>query len=254
MPLPLVTDSLDAIPEAARGAYAEKDGKFVLDAAIEDTSGLKAANAALKREKDALKARAAVLGDRTPEEVQADLEFAAQQREKAARDAGDFESLKTQLVTATNAEKAKLQERIAKVEKKLFDVLGSSVAERAITAKGIKAKVLLPHVLPYIKIVEHDGEYAAQVVDDAGKPRIADGQATPMTIEQLVDEFVANPDFAGIVPASGASGGGARNDGSGRGAAGEVVLTNEQAKDPIAYRAAKARAEKLGIPSVTIRG
>lgn len=246
MPLPLVTDSLDAIPEAARGAYAERDGKFVLDAAIEDTAGLKAKNAELIAKNKSLAARAAIIGERTPEEVAADLEFAAKQREKAAKDAGDFESLKAQLVTATKAEKEKLQARITQVEKKLFDVLGSSVAERAITAKNIKAKVLLPHVLPYIKIVEHDGEYAAQVVDDSGNPRIADGQATPMTIEQLVDEFVANPDFAGIVPASGASGGGARNDGAHGGRGGMVIIPKDAT--PQVYRHMKADAEKRGVP------
>ena len=245
MPLPLIADSLDAIPEAARGAFVERDGKFHLDATIEDTSGLKAKTAELFAKLKTATARAALIGDRTPEEVQADFEYAAQQREKAAKDAGDFESLKTQLVTATNAEKAALTAKITKVEKKLFDVLGSSVAERAITAKGVKAKVLLPHVLPYIKIVEHDGEYAAQVVDDAGKPRIADGQATPMTIEQLVDEFVANPDFAGIVPASGASGGGARNDGGQRGVGGVVIIPKDAT--PQVYRRMKDDAEKRGV-------
>lgn len=246
MPLPLVTDSLDAIPEAARGAFVERDGKFHLDATITDPSAaLTAKNAELIARNKQLAARAAVIGERTPEEVTADLEFAAAQREKAAKDAGDFESLKTQLVTATNAEKAKLTARIEQVEKKLFKVLGSSVAERAITDKGIKAKVLLPHVLPYIKIVEHDGEYAAQVVDDAGKPRIADGQATPMTIEQLVDEFVANPDFAGIVPASGVSGGGARNDGGQGGRAGVVIIP--KGSSPQVYRRLKEDAEKRGV-------
>jgi hypothetical protein len=246
MPLPLIADSLDAIPEGARGAYVERESKFYLDAAIEDTSGLKATNAKLIAEKRALAARVAVLGERTAEEVTAELDYAASQREKAAKDAGDFDSLKTQLVTATNAEKAVLNARIAKIETKLFNVLGSSVAERAIAAKGIKAKVLLPHVLPYIKIVEHDGEYAAQVVDDAGKPRIADGQATPMTIEQLVDEFVANPDFAGIVPASGMSGGGARNDGSQRGSVGVVIIPRDAS--PQTYQHMKADAEKRGVP------
>lgn len=247
MPLPLIADSLDAIPEGARGAYAERDGKFHLDAVLDAPSAaLVAKNAELIAKNKTLSARAAVIGERTPEEVTADLDYAAKQREKAAKDAGDFESLKTQLVTATNAEKAVLNAKITKIETKLFNVLGSSVAERAIVAKGIKAKVLLPHVLPYIKIVEHDGEYAAQVVDDAGKPRIADGQATPMTIEQLVDEFVANPDFAGIVPASGASGGGARNDGTATGRGGLVTIPKDAT--PQLYRRMKDDAEKRGVP------
>lgn len=43
MPLPLVADTLDAIPEPLRSAYVEKDGKYHLDADVPDVSGLKAA-------------------------------------------------------------------------------------------------------------------------------------------------------------------------------------------------------------------
>lgn len=50
MPLPITADSLDAIPEPLRGAYVPKDGKFVLDAEIEDVSPLKAKNTQLMDE------------------------------------------------------------------------------------------------------------------------------------------------------------------------------------------------------------
>lgn len=52
MPLPIVTDSLDSIEEGKRSVYVERDGKFYLDAEIEDVSGLKSA---LKKEREALK-------------------------------------------------------------------------------------------------------------------------------------------------------------------------------------------------------
>jgi hypothetical protein len=41
MALPTVTDSLDAIPEPLRAAYIEREGKFHLDADIEDVTPLK---------------------------------------------------------------------------------------------------------------------------------------------------------------------------------------------------------------------
>lgn len=50
MPLPLVTDSLDAIPEAARAVYVERGGKYHLDAEVEDVSPIKAKNAELLNE------------------------------------------------------------------------------------------------------------------------------------------------------------------------------------------------------------
>jgi hypothetical protein len=42
MPLPLVADTLDAIPEPLRSAYVERDGKYHLDAEVEDVAPLKA--------------------------------------------------------------------------------------------------------------------------------------------------------------------------------------------------------------------
>lgn len=55
MPLPLVADSLDAIPEAARGAYVNRDGKFHLDTEVEDVTPLKAKNVQLMDETKAEK-------------------------------------------------------------------------------------------------------------------------------------------------------------------------------------------------------
>jgi hypothetical protein len=51
--LPLQVDKIEDVPEAARGAYVQKDGKYVLDAEIpqpEDVGGLRSA---LQKERDA---------------------------------------------------------------------------------------------------------------------------------------------------------------------------------------------------------
>jgi hypothetical protein len=93
-PLPIVADSLDKVPEPARGAYVQRDGKFYLDAEIEDTSGLKSKNAELLGKLTAAQQRAALLGDRTPEQIQADFELASKAREQKAKESGDFEELK----------------------------------------------------------------------------------------------------------------------------------------------------------------
>jgi hypothetical protein len=50
MPLPLAVDDIATVPEAARGAYVQRDGKYHLDAAVEDVGGLKSA---LQKERDA---------------------------------------------------------------------------------------------------------------------------------------------------------------------------------------------------------
>jgi hypothetical protein len=68
--------------------------------------------------------------------------------------------------------------------------------------------VLLPHILPFIKVTEQDDDFTAQVVDAKGNPRIADGQATPMTIAQLVEQFKADEAFGVAFAPSGAAGAG----------------------------------------------
>lgn len=213
-----------------------------------DIQGLKSKNAELIRREKAARERAAVLGDRTPEEVQADLEFAAKAREEKARAEGNFEALKQQLIQQHTAEREKLASRTTKVEGKLYDVLAKREAEAAITAAGGNPKVLLPHILPFIKVTEQDDDFTAQVVDAKGNARIADGQATPMTIAQLVESFKADETFGVAFSAGTAAGSGARNESGTRTQNGAIVISATDAKDVQKYRAARERAMKAGVP------
>lgn len=211
-----------------------------------DIAALKAKNAELIGKNKTLAERAKVIGERTPEEVAADLDFAAKAREEKARAEGNFETLKAQLIQQHTTEREKLTGRTKKVEGKLFDVLAKREAESAITAAGGNAKVLLPHLLPFIRVAEQDDDFTAQVVDAKGNPRIADGQGTPMTIAQLVELFKADDAFAPAFAASGASGSGARNESSGRG--GSVTVLIPKNATPQEYRRMKEDAEKRGVP------
>ena|SRR3990167_6159815 len=236
MPLPLIADSLDTIPETARGAYAKgADGKFRLDAEIEDTAGLKANNAALKKEKDALAKRVAVLGDRTTEQVIADFEFAAKAREDAAKASGNYEELK------------RIQaEELKKRDAMIFDLTARTAADDAITAAGGKVKKLRDIVLKHVRVLTVHGVPTATVVDAKGQPRIKDGQGTPFTLNDLVEELKADDDYANDFAASGASGSGARNEGGALGRGGIVIIPKEASTAE--YRRLKAEAEKAGRP------
>jgi hypothetical protein len=76
MPLPLVADSLDAVPEPLRAAYVERDGKFHLDAEIEDAAPIKAKAAELLNETKAER--------RKRQEAEQRLAALEQEREAAA--------------------------------------------------------------------------------------------------------------------------------------------------------------------------
>ena len=119
--------------------------------------------------------------------------------------------------------------------------------EAAIVAKGGNPKILLPHILPHVKVTEQDDDFTVLVVDAKGKPRIADGQATPMTIDQLVDAFKTDETFGAAFAASGAAGSGARGGGGGPGGGAGTVLIPKDAS-PQEYRRLKAEAEKAGRP------
>jgi hypothetical protein len=241
-------DSADAIPEAIRESAIEtKDGKFVAYDPSENAelTGLKAKNAELLTKFKTAQQRASIFGDRTPEEIQADLDLAAKTKTDKARAEGDFEALKKQLLEQHTNEITKVSTRTKKVEGKLYDVLAKREVEAAITAAGGNPKVLLPHVLPFIKVTEQDDDFTAQVVDAKGNPRIADGQATPMTIAQLVDQFKADEVFGIAFAASGAAGSGARNNG---GPAGGAAVVIPKDADTQTYRRMKEDAEKRGVP------
>lgn len=242
MPLPIVVDSLDTVPEAARGAYVQKDGKFTLDAEIEDTTGLKSKNSELIAKNRTLAARAAIIGERTAEEIQADFDLAAKAREQKAKDEGNYEELKR----LQALEIAKKDEALKARDERIYNLVAKQGATEAIVAAGGKPKKLLGEVLKSIKVVEVGGELVAQVVDVKGNPRIVDGQGTPMTIAQLVDTFKADDDYAVDFAASGASGGGARNEGSPANRGGVVIIPKNA--EPAEYRRLKADAEKRGVP------
>lgn len=242
MPLPITVDSLDAVPEGARGAYVQKDGKFTLDAEIEDVSGLKAKNTDLINRNKSLTDRAKIIGERTPEEVQADFDLAAKAREQKAKDEGNFEELKR----LQALELAKKDDALKSRDERIYNLVAKQGATEAIVAAGGKPKKLLGEVLKSIKVVEQGGELVAQVVDAKGNPRIVDGQGTPMTIAQLVETFKADDDYAVDFAPSGANGSGARNEGAAGRGAGVVVIPKDAT--PQEYRRLKADAEKRGVP------
>jgi hypothetical protein len=127
MPLPVAVESLDAIPEAARAAYVEKDGAFVLDVELEDTSGLKSA---LQKEREAAKA-----ATRAAKELEARL--AAFETEKAATAAGlTSEKLKEIEQQVAERIRGEYEPKLAKAQE----------AEARSRSNALKA-ALAPHVV-----------------------------------------------------------------------------------------------------------
>lgn len=231
MGLKAVVEDLETIPEAQRELYKEQDGKYVLDAEVDDhpaVRGLKSAHERVKEEERKARERLKQFGDVDPERVQQMLRDAEEREQERAKKAGEFDQLKSQLVEKHQAELKKATERGGVIERALHHALAESVAVQEIAKAKGSTKLLLPHVLKQIKIVEDESatepaaRFRAVVVDSKGNPRVGDAQGTPMTIAALIAEFRENQDFAGAFQGSGASGSGAAGSDRPAGPAGTV--------------------------------
>lgn len=220
MPLQLIVDSLDTVPEPLRPNYVKADdGKFRLDLdGYEDPSNLKSA---LQKEREAAKAatkqaKAWVDLGKTPEEISALLAKQAQEEEAALKGAGQWDKLKGQMLDQHKAELSKRDDALTKARARLERHLVDAQAVAAIAAhKGVSA-LLLPHVKAAVKVVEDGDELVVRVVDAAGNPRV-NAKGEFLSIADLVGEMRQDAVFGRAFEPSGATGGGSKDTpGAGR--------------------------------------
>lgn len=239
MPLDLIVDSIDSVPEALRGEYAEKDGKFHLNVnGLEDTAGLKSA---LKKERDAAAAagkQAKALADKvaswerlgkTDLEVQEMLDNAEKARLEALAKSGDRDALLADTRDKAAKALAKEMEKWGAEKSSLESELNlarsserSAIVETKVNTALVKAKAteegldLLTERLGKRIVVETvDGERTIKIMQADGKTLMAgndkDGGAT---FDDLVRE--ATEKWPSLFQGSGAGGGGkSSKDGSG---------------------------------------
>lgn len=255
MPLAAVVDSIDAVPEALRGEYAEKDGKFYLNIegvdnhhAVANLKGAlgkeRAANKGLKDLKDKYEA----LG-LSHEEI-ADLisknEAAAAE---ALRKKGDVEGILKQHQTKWEKEKGELTAaldgantaaRVAIVDASITTGLNKAKA----TAEGM---MLLPSILGKrvdLKIV--NGKPAYKILNTDGEPMAGTAPDGLATYDDLIAE--AKKLFPSLFEGSGAGGGGSPHKAAGGN--GAVSMT----KAEFDALSAKDRAAKATQPGFKIVG
>lgn len=234
MPLPLIADSLDAIPEAVRGEYARtEDGKFRLSIdGYEDPAAMKGALQKERAARAAAEKAAKTWADMgyTPEQIAEMADSARKAEETRAEKAGEWDKLRAQLndrhaadlkkaAADTDAARQVADGFRARLERQLID---SSAISAIAAAQGVP-DLLLPHVRQAVRAVEEGGEYVVRVVDARGDPRV-NGKGDPLSVAELVAEMREHPVFARAFGPSGATGGGA----SGAGAKGGKTMTRTQ--------------------------
>ena len=219
MPLPAAVEKLDVIPEAQRSFYKQDGQRFVLDVeGAEDVfaAGLKKNRDEILVDRKRLADQLAKLKDVDPEEYQRLKAASAEAEETKQKAAGNFDTLKAQLIEKHNGDMTKVQAELDADRGFIRETLADSVASKEIAALEGNVKLLLPHVLRQIKVERGaNGKWGAVVVDAEGNARISNAQGKPMTIAELVAEFKASDEYAIAFKGSGASGSGASGSGNG---------------------------------------
>lgn len=192
-------ETFDKLSDGVKAEYivnaANADEYSLQVDGLEDAGELRRAK---QREQDAAKAEK-IRADK----AESDL---AELRRTSARGTGDVAALeaswKQQAEDRENAAKGETK----KVKAQLAKVMRDDVAHQIATRISPKPAIILPHILNRLKAeIPDDGDPLTRVLDKDGKP-------SALSISQLEQEFVSNPDFAGIIIASRASGGGASGD------------------------------------------
>lgn len=218
-------DQFDSLPPEQQKLCSEKDGKYTFE--FETPTEV----LGLKKNKDQLladlaKARADLKAfDGVDREKYDELVQAQAEAERAALEGkGQWQVLEQQLKDAAAQREKQLidthtkdvKERDDRI-KSLSDALEAKLVDAEVVAalsKQTKAvKLLEPHVKSRVKVFNEDGKFTAKVIDKDGNPRIGDTQGTPMTIDQLVEELKADPEFLRGFDGNTVGGGGAINDG-----------------------------------------
>lgn len=239
---------VDALPEALRGLYIEKDGKFVLDADVEDVGGLKSALGKERTSRETLEKTLAdlrkALGDADPVKAREAYDTLLKLDDGKLLSEGKHEEWLTARTKRMREDfEGKLKEtgdKLTTAEKRLAEL----VIDNELRAVASTKKVRDTAVDDFLE----RGRKVYKLVDGKAVPHKADG-----TVEYGKDgKAMSMAEWAdGIVTAAphlfeGSSGGGAQNGGAGGRGGGAHTITREQARDRTAYKAASDAAAKAG--------
>jgi hypothetical protein len=246
MALQLVVDSLDGIPDALKGEYAEKDGKFHLNVdGIEDTSGLKSA-----LDKERTKARDfekkvkrwEALG-KTDEEISkllADHEEAAR---KKAESEGDFDKVLKQHQDKWAKEKGDLERELTAARtSERGAIIGTGVLA-ALTKAGATEEGLdlLPDRLSArVNPETVDGKRVLKIMQADGEtPMAGSGKDGLATLDDLVKEAASK--WPSLFKGTGNSGSGKEPGKGGFGNSGKTITRADWEKMSPAEKQSKHR-------------
>lgn len=251
MPLALVVDKIDTVPEAQRALYVEKDGKHHLDVTglpvVEDVSGLKNA---LNSEREAAKAAKAQISawqklGKTPEEIEGMLQSEREKAEQAALKAGKFDEVlqnklgeqKKQYDTVVETATKQRDSALSVARTAIINTqVGGALVKSKATAEGID--LLTERLGKRVKLeFGEDGSHTLSLLAADGTPMYGpDGK--PATFDDLVKE--AAKQYPSLFEGTGNGGGGKPPNNAGGTGAKTITRKDFDALSPL-ERAAKIK-------------
>ncbi len=245
MALALTVDKIDSVPEALRGEYTEKDGKFHLnvdglDAAYVPRTALQTANNEAATRRHQLAAWEKI--GKTPDEIAALVAAADTDATEKAKKKGDFDGILKQHSDKWAAREAELtkseSEAKAAARAAIVDasVLGT-LANYKTTQEGVD--LLTERLGRRVQLEFVNGKPAHKIMQaDGVTPMAGSGSDGLATYDDLVKEAVKT--WPSLFEGTGAGGSGAPSK-SGGGPAGKTITRADWEKLPDAERIAKRK-------------
>jgi hypothetical protein len=225
-----------SVADNAKSYTQEEFDQLLKERLDTEIAGLKANRDELAKEAKTAKQRLKDYEGVDPAEYQR-LKQAAEEAEQAkAAAAGDFETLKKQLVEAHTREKKSLvdghakqlgeyETKVKKYQSALEKRLIQAELTKAIAANKGDPDLLLPYAERFVRTRETDEDFEAYVIDASGNARVADGKGTPMSFEAFVQQDLMSK-FPRAFDGTGSSGGGASKSNAGGGGARNIAAND----------------------------
>jgi hypothetical protein len=164
-----------------------------------------------------------------------------------------LKSAKEELQSAHSEEISKRDERESKLMDQIKKLMIVDKATAAILKHKGNVKLLLPHIVEQMTVVEEDGNFETRIKNPDGKGHRISMESgadhTYMQPDELVGGLKDVDGFSVAFQGSGASGSGSSgSDGVGGSNSGAIRLSKSDMLDVKKYRAARIESEKTGRP------
>ena len=264
MAIKAILETLDGVEDSLKTHYVEKDGKFFLEVnevdgfTLENTKNLRSALSKERSDKEEALRSVKAFGDLTPDEVKSAMEKAKDFENMTPKEQVDklVEERTAGIKTKLESDMSALQNDYDRLKTNAENTFINSAIQNAISKSEGKvvpgaADMLIKSIRESVAVSGEGDSASLKILNEKGEPRISakPGESGDMGLQEFVDSYASNKDFAFLYQGSGQSGSGPTNqgnngnNGNGNGNLGKISGENqpEGSSDPTADYVSKMR-------------